>query len=57
MPGFVVPVCREHHRHVTRLLREAGVDMRSAKTKNERISRAMKGMAVMLFWLAQELTP
>jgi hypothetical protein len=55
VPWFTVPLCQPHHHHVTRLLREAGVDMRRARTKNERISQAFKAIAVLQFWLSQEL--
>ena len=52
---FTLPLCTEHHREITRALREAGVDMRPAKTRIERIARAQQGLAVFQWWLGQEL--
>jgi hypothetical protein len=50
-----VLLCAEHHREITRLLREAGVDMRPAKTKIHRIARALQALAVFQWRLGEEL--
>ena len=52
---FMVPLCQKHHREVTRLLQEAGVEMRAASTNAERIGHALQAMAVMQWWLGKEL--
>jgi hypothetical protein len=52
---FTLPLCVEHHREITRALHAAGVDMRPAETKVERIARALQALAVFLWWLGEEL--
>jgi hypothetical protein len=53
--SFTVPLCTEHHREITRMLRDAGVDMRPARTKTERIARAQQALAVFQWRLGLEL--
>jgi hypothetical protein len=52
---FTLPLCVEHHRDITSALYAAGVDMKPARTKVERIGRALQALAVFLWWLGQEL--
>jgi hypothetical protein len=54
-PLFTLPLCVDHHRDITRALHRAGVDMRQARTKVERIARAQQALAVFQWWLGEEL--
>jgi hypothetical protein len=55
VPWFTLPVCVEHHREITRRLQAAGVEMRRARTKTERIAHAQQALAVMQWLLGEEL--
>jgi hypothetical protein len=55
VPWFTLPMCSTHHREMTRALQQAGVEMKPATTKAERVARALQALAVFQWQLAKEL--
>ena len=48
---FLVPLCREHHLKLTRMIERAGVDMRYTPDKEERMRRARLATYIFLWFI------
>lgn len=54
-PYFTIPLCRKHHEAVTVALRLAGVEMRNASDREERLRRARLAGLVFLWFVEDSI--